>query len=114
MSFIQKAIMRFARKIFDNALGQLMQQFNTVQELALAPMRAIIGEVTGGVWRGKGADAFVEEVSSLMIPGVGRVAENIQTFSGNLQFARDVIERADEEVDRLVRSKVFDAFKFFS
>jgi len=110
---IKKALMRLAMKVLENVLQQLMQQFNTVQELALAPMRAMIQEVTGGVWRGKGADAFVEEVSSLMIPGVGKVAENIQTFSGNLQFARDVIDRADEEVDRLVRSKVFDAFKFF-
>jgi uncharacterized protein YukE len=113
MNFIKKMLMRLARKVLDNVLQQLMQQFNTVQELALAPMRMMIQQVTGGIWRGRGADAFVEEVSSLMIPGVGRVAEQIQTYSGNLQFARDVMDRADESVDRLIKSRVFDAFKFY-
>lgn len=106
-------LLRFARQVFESVLSQLAQQFNVVQEMALAPMRLMIQQVVGGIWIGDGADAFVEEVSSLMIPGVGRVADDITVFSNNLRSARDVIEQADETVDQLVKSRLMDVFDFF-
>jgi uncharacterized protein YukE len=113
MSFITRVLIRIARAVLNNVLSQLMQQFNVIQDQALSPMRSMIQQVTDGIWIGEGANAFVEEVSNLMIPGVGQVGENISTMSKNLQFARDTIERADEEVDRLVKGRVFDAFGFY-
>jgi uncharacterized protein YukE len=106
-------LFRFARKVVEGVLSQLTQQLNVVQELAMAPMRAMIQQVVGGVWRGEGANAFVQEVSTLMIPGVGRVAETITGLSRNLQHAQSVIDRADEEVSKIVNSKILDVFKFF-
>ena len=106
-------LFRFVRKVVEGVLSQLMQQLNVVQELALAPMRAIIQQVVGGVWRGEGANAFVQEVSTMMIPGVGRVADTITTLNRNLQFAQSAIDRADEEVSKLVKSKILETFQFF-
>src|SRR5690348_13759619 len=99
-------LFRFARKVVEGILQQLTQQLNVVQEQAMAPMRAMIQQVTGGVWRGEGANAFVQEVSSLMIPGVGRVASTITTLSSNIKHAQDVVDRADEEVNKIVKSKI--------
>jgi uncharacterized protein YukE len=96
---IKKALIRLAMKVVQGILSQLMQQLNVVQEQALAPMRQMIQAVTGGVWVGDGANAFVEEVSSLMIPGVGRVADNIQMVHKNIQHAADVINQADQQVN---------------
>lgn len=106
-------LFRFVRKVVEGVLSQLMQQLNVVQELAMAPMRAMIQQVVGGVWRGEGANAFVQEVSSLMIPGVGRVADTITTLNRNLQFAQNAIDRADEEVSKIVKSKILETFQFF-
>jgi hypothetical protein len=106
-------LLRLARAVLENVLSQMTQQFNTVHEQALNPLKAIVQAVTGGVWIGKGADAFVDELSSLSIPGVGQVADQINTMRTNIITARDIIERADEEVDRLVRSRLFDAFEFY-
>lgn len=106
-------LFRFARKVVEGVLSQLTQQLNVVQELAMAPMRAMIQQVLGGVWRGEGANAFVQEVSTMMIPGVGRVAQTITGLSQNIQHAQNVIDRADEEVSKIVKSKLFDTFKFF-
>ena len=110
---IGNILMRFARKVVDGVLSQLTQQLNIVQEMAMAPMRLMIQQVTGGVWRGNGANAFVQEVSNLMIPGVGKVAQTITGLNTNLKFAQSVIDRADEEVSKLVKSKITDTFKFF-
>lgn len=106
-------LMRFARKIVDGVLSQLTQQLNIVQEMAMAPMRLMVQQVVGGVWRGNGANAFVQEVSNLMIPGVGKVASTITGLSTNLKHAQSVIDRADEEVTKIVKSKITDTFKFF-
>ncbi len=106
-------LLRLARIVLENVLSQMMQQFNTVNEQAINPLKMIIQAVVGGFWIGKGADAFVEELSSLAIPGVGEVAEHIHTMHHNVSAARDIIERADEEVERLVHSRLFDAFAFY-
>lgn len=106
-------LFRFVRKVVEGVLSQLMQQLNVVQELALAPMRAMIQQVVGGVWRGEGANAFVQEVSTMMIPGVGQVADTITTLNRNLTFAQNAIDRADEEVSKIVKSKILETFQFF-
>ncbi len=102
MDPITKMLIRFARRVVQGVMSQLMQQFNIVQEQALAPMRQMIQAVTGGIWIGDGANAFVEEVSSLMIPGVGKVGEHITTMHKNLQHACDVIDQADSSVNSKV------------
>jgi uncharacterized protein YukE len=87
-----------------NVLGQLTQQFNVIQEQAFSPMQAMVQQVTDGVWVGKGADAFVEEVSSIMMPGVGKIGDGINVFSKNIQNAMDVMDRADEQVSGIINS----------
>lgn len=97
------ALLRFARQVVANVLSQLTQQLNIVQQQAMAPMRQMIQQVVGGVWVGDGADAFVQEVSSLMIPGVGKVGENITTLQSNINRAIEVMDRADQQVNNMVR-----------
>lgn len=97
-------LFRMARAIVQGVLGQLTQQLNIVQQLALAPMRQIVQQVTGGVWIGDGANAFVQEVNSLMIPGVGKVGEQIGFFSKSLSRAVDVMDQADSKVKGIAQN----------
>ena len=106
-------LMRMVRHMVEQVISQLAQQLNIVQESALNPMRAMVQAVTGGIWVGQGANAFVEEVSNLMIPGVGRVGEHISHMSANTQAAREVIERGDEQVSQLISGRLADQFKFY-
>jgi len=107
---IKKALIRFARKVVEGIMSQLMQQLNIVQEQALSPMRLMVQQVMSGIWVGEGANAFVDEVSSLMIPGVGQVADHITIMHKNLQHACDVIDQADAAVQGKVNglADVFD------
>jgi uncharacterized protein YukE len=106
-------LIRMVHPIVEQVLQQLVQQFTVVQEQALAPVREIVAEVTGGVWKGDGAVAFVNELNSLAIPGIGRVGEAITTANKNLQFARETIDAADQQMQSLVQSRLFDAMKFY-
>lgn len=96
-------LLRFARQVVANVTSQLNQQFNVVEQSAMAPLRAIVGQVTGGVWKGDGANKFVEEVSRMMIPGVGRVGAQIKTLNSNLQRAVTVMDQADAQVSSLAK-----------
>jgi uncharacterized protein YukE len=96
-------LLRFARQVVANVTSQLNQQFNVVEQAALAPLRAIVGQVTGGVWKGDGANKFVDEVSRMMIPGVGRVGTQIKTLNSNLQRAVAVMDQADAQVTSLAK-----------
>ena len=104
-------LLRFARQVVQNILSQLTQQFNIVQEQAYSPMQAMVQQVMDGVWIGKGADAFVDEVSSLMMPGVGKIGDGINVFSKNIQNAMDVMDRADDQVSGIVNAlgDIFDS-----
>ncbi len=95
---LKQALLRFARSMVQNALSQLTQQFNVVQQQAHRPMQMMVQQVVGGVWVGKGADAFVQEVSSLAMPKVDQIAQRITRTQKNIQFASDCIDRADEQV----------------
>jgi hypothetical protein len=112
MSFDQE-LMRMARGVLDTVLSGFTQQLNIVGDQALNPIQAIIQQVTDGVWRGEGANKFVEEVSTLLIPELGQVMGQISTMSGNLQSASGIIDGADIEVDQLVKG-ASEVFNFFS
>ena len=90
-------LIRIARAILKMVLQQLMQQFNVLQEQVMSPMRQMVQQVTDGVWIGEGANAFVDEVSSLMIPGVGRVAQDVDFFRNGLQKAEEIMDQADNQ-----------------
>lgn len=101
---VEQRLLRMARQVVRNVTSQLTQQLNIVQNQAMQPMRAMVQQVMGGIWIGEGANAFVEEVSSLMIPGVGQVMDQITTTTNNINRAVDVIDEADKRVQGMVNS----------
>jgi len=110
---VRSALLRLARRVVENVMSQLMQNLNVVEEQSLNPMRTMVQSVVDGIWTGNGANAFVDEVSNMMIPGVGQVMDNIQRTHDNISHAVNVIDRADEEVNQLIGSRLVDSFAFY-
>ena len=96
---MQSMLFHLAKAIVGNVLSQLTQNLNILQNSVMQPMRSVVQIVTGGsIWIGDGANAFVQEVASLAIPGVGKVTENVQFFQQNLNKAVQTMEQADSKV----------------
>ena len=111
---IQQILIIMARAIVDMVLKQLTQLFQKVMDEAMQPMKEMMGQVAdGSVWIGHGANQFVEDVQSIMIPRTERVCQQINTHNTRIQTARSIIDRADAECNQLVRGQIFDAFKFY-
>ncbi len=96
----------------ESALSGIADQFKAVQEQGIDPLKAIVQEVQGGAWKGEGADAFVQELESLAIPGIGQVGEAINFFGGCVRQSVNIIQQADQAVDSLVSSVLDDVFGF--
>jgi hypothetical protein len=105
--------LRFIRGSVIAQCGQLGRLLNVVEQQAMTPIRLIAQQVLGGVWKGRGADAFVKEITSIALPGVGRVGEHLTLMSKKIQFAQDVIDRADEHAGRLVKDRIQTRFRFY-
>jgi len=113
MSFIFDAIssaaLKFARGVVDSVAGQIFQQTGLVEDV-LGQFRSFITPVSDGAWTGDGADAFLEEVQSRLIPEVMALIASIGGFSVNLNFATDTINQADDKAQSVVDNlgDVFD------
>ena len=102
-------LLRFARKVVEGVLSKLGNLINQVTEQAYNPMQQMAQAVTGGIWVGKGADAFVEELQSLMMPNTTQITDTIGIFSKNITSAIDVIDQADNAVNNAVNG-IADVF----
>src|SRR5687767_9505839 len=101
---MNKILLRVAKGLFQQCMQGFAQQINVVREAAAAPMQAAVAEVMNGVWRGVGADAFVEEVTNIEIPLVGAIGDEIDNTMRNLQRAEEIMEEADQKATQAVRS----------
>ena len=97
-------LVRMAEQVLESVISQHTQQMNIVKDQAAAPMQAAIGKVTGGAWTGVGADAFVDEVSNLHLPGMHKINEHGEGLLKGLFHARDTMKKADQEAQAQVRA----------
>lgn len=94
---LKKLLLRVARAVLNEVLGQIGQQMSVIQDTVRAPIQAMIGQVTSGIWVGRGADAFVRECSTLFIPGSDRLVEHCNTMVTSINRAADIMEQADKQ-----------------
>ena len=113
MGAISDDLIRMARAVVDSVLSGLTQQLNIVEQAAMTPIKAMVQQVVNGIWIGNGANAFVNEVSSLVIPGVTQISSHITGMTSNITKAREIIDQADQATQNLVKSQLHDAFGFF-
>lgn len=93
---------KIARKVVDTVLGQLTKQISQLDDFVRAPMQAIIDEIVGGVWVGDGADAFVNELSSIFIPGTDGLKTSVSSIGAGINKAIDIMDQADNKAQSVV------------
>lgn len=102
----------FMDDVVDSVIGQIMSQVNVLSDQIESPFKAVIQQVTNGAWKGKGADSFVEEMNSLVLPMVAQLIASLAGAGGGggggggfidgLNFARQVINEVDDAVNGIV------------
>ncbi|HMQ51347.1 MAG TPA: hypothetical protein PKE64_04475 [Anaerolineae bacterium] len=101
MSSTRDALIRLARRVVQQMQQKLNEQMSRLEDEVKQPIRGIVDQIVGGVWIGKGADAFVDEVTSLLVPGLDVSHQRIQNCHTNIDKAVDIMDHADDNVRKL-------------
>jgi len=91
--------------IFDQvaqSLGMLSAAQNLFETAVVGVAKAVIGQVTGGIWKGNGANKFVEMVNSQFLSLAGQGQTNTQGTSNNLNQAQQIVHDADQSANSIV------------
>lgn len=85
------SIFHFITDQVESSMGGLMKQTQVVTDQVSNPLNGIINTVTGGIWKGQGAERFVEEMKSQILPMLGSL------FTINMNFV-NAIKQSHERV----------------
>jgi len=91
-------------------MNQINQQTNLVRESAMSPISQMVKQTVNGAWRGRGADAFVQEMQSEVLPAFGNVLTGIGNTHNHINRAIEIMTNADSNCASKVGSLV-DVFR---
>ena len=94
----------------EDVVSQVTQQANTVEDL-MGNIRGGMQPITGGAWTGQGAQAFIDEVETRLIPEIMALIASIAGFGGGITQAMDTVRQADSDATNVVNglTDVFDS-----
>ena len=102
-------IFKFFRSMVSGIINQIMAQVNIIQDAVTAPLRAIVNNVMGGIWKGDGAQRFVDEMTSDVIPALVNIAGINNNYADAIKKTMDRMEQAEREATGIA-SGLFDVF----
>jgi len=102
-------IIRIAKSIVRNLIKQIVGQVNLIQMMVTYPLRAFVSSVTGGIWKGNGADRFVAEMVSDVIPALTNIMDTSTNFSKQIEKGLSAMEQAEQKAKGLA-GQLFDVF----
>lgn len=88
---------KIAKQVVKGVQAGIMQQVNIVDTAVKAPVNAMIGQVVGGMWKGEGADAFVDVCKKLVLPEAESIMSTGRAMNTGIGAALDIMERADKQ-----------------
>lgn len=102
-------LLRIARSVVENVINTINNQIRMVQEAITAPLRAMVQQVLGGVWKGDGANRFVAEMTSEVLPMLVNITNVNMSFGGLIRRAMDILDRADRQATQQAQ-QLYDVF----
>lgn len=84
----------------NNIANQFTQEAASVEQLANQIM-SLVGELEGGGWIGRGADAFYAEMHDLVEPGFQRLARALEDAGNATKQIVNIMSQAEHEASNL-------------
>jgi WXG100 family type VII secretion target len=90
---------RLAARVVHNVRRRFAHQIDLIEEKLYRRLQAETGQVVGVLWRGRGADAFAQELNGEILPAVQQVLASINQMDEKLAAAAGIMAQADEQVE---------------
>ena len=102
-------LFKFVEDLVSNAISQILKQVNVVQDAVTAPLRALVNEVMGGMWKGEGANRFAQEMTSEVIPMLVNIMGFNTNFANAITKAQNRMNQAINQATSKAQS-LYDVF----
>lgn len=110
MSDLIDRLIRIARGILREQQQKISQMvIARVEDEIIRVMQGYVRQVVGGVWIGKGADAFVEAIENEAMNMAGEVVGQVTDLNTSLTRAEQIMDEADARV-RSMMNNLADTF----
>jgi hypothetical protein len=103
------SIFSFMSDAISGIVSSILQQFNFIQDLITAPLKQMISQVTGGIWKGEGANKFVDEMTNQVIPMLASILTGGQAFAGGIKKGMDHMNIGFNSANTMAQG-LFDQF----
>jgi hypothetical protein len=107
--FVSDAILSFAREIVQGVMSQITQQLSIITDAVESPIKNMVQQVVGGVWKGRGSEAFVNEINSVVFPLIAGCLTGVTGVNTNINKAMDIMDQAENAVTGIV-GEIADVF----
>src|ERR1035437_5940588 len=87
----------WAEDLLSGIISQVLQQVNIIESAVSAPIKAIIGQVTGGIWKGDGANRFAEDMTTNVIPLLAGIMTNNTQYANAIKKSQDRMTSAVQQ-----------------
>jgi hypothetical protein len=102
-------LFKFVEDLIGNAINQILKQVNVIQDAVTAPLRALVNEVMGGMWKGEGANRFAQEMLSEVIPMLVNIMGFNTNFANAITKSQNRMNQAINQATSKAQS-LFDVF----
>jgi phage-related protein len=109
VSDLANDLLSLARAVVNSVMDTINSQINTIADSVTSPLKSFVNQVTGGIWKGDGADRFVQEMTSEVIPALVNIANVSFNFGNILGQAVSLIDTAESTASNLANS-LLDTF----
>jgi hypothetical protein len=99
----------FVEDMVSGVISQILQQVNIVQDAVTAPLRALVNQVMAGIWKGEGANRFVAEMTSEVIPMLVNIMSVNTSFAGAIKKSQDRMNQAFHQATAQAQT-LYDVF----
>lgn len=100
-SFIEDAI--------GGIISSILSQFNFLQDLVTTPLRGLVNQVMQGIWKGNGADKFVNEMTQDVIPMIANILTGTQNYANAIKKSQDHMLQGFQQASSIAQG-LFDSF----
>jgi len=102
-------LFKFVDDLVGNVANQILQQVRVVQDAVTSPLRGLVQQVVGGIWKGDGSVRFVNEMTSEVIPMLVNIMNVNTSFADAIKKSQDRMNQAIKQSTSQVQT-LFDVF----
>jgi hypothetical protein len=98
------SIFSFFSDQIGGAINQITKQSEILDSSVTAPLKGMVNEVTGGMWKGDGANKFVAEMTSDVLPMLARLFVMNSSFAAGFTKATSRMEQAFQQASTVANT----------